>query len=116
MHGHLVGDDVLVRNARILMSNTRTIDTVGRWGGEECLIVISDSNLGEAAQLAQKIHREFEARDFPFARKKTASFGVTSVMQDDDVVKMVSRAGERLRVKPLSLDRFSRNARQAASK
>jgi diguanylate cyclase (GGDEF)-like protein len=92
VHGHLVGDEVLVSTAKILTTNTRTCDTVGRWGGEEFLIVVPNANLSNAARLAEKLRGEIEAHDFPTAGKITASFGVTSCMPNDDVEKMVNRA------------------------
>lgn len=97
-HGHLVGDEVLVATAGILAANTRKIDTAGRWGGEEFLIVVPNAAAGEAEQLAEKLRREIEACDFPTVGKKTASFGVTSFMPGDDVVRMISRADAALYV------------------
>lgn len=92
VHGHLVGDEVLVSTAKILTARTRSIDTVGRWGGEEFLIVVPNANLSDAARLAEKLRSEIELYDFPTVGKITASFGVTSFMPEDDVVKMISRA------------------------
>lgn len=92
IHGHLVGDEVLVSTAKILTANTRTNDTVGRWGGEEFLIVVPNASLSDAARLAEKLRSEIEAYDFPAVRKMTASFGVTSFVPEDDVEKMINRA------------------------
>jgi diguanylate cyclase (GGDEF)-like protein len=92
IHGHLVGDAVLISAAKILTANTRANDTVGRWGGEEFLIVVPNADLGHAAQLAEKLRSEIESYDFPAVGKITASFGVTSFAQEDDVQKMVNRA------------------------
>ena len=92
MHGHLVGDEVLVNTARILTANTRSTDTVGRWGGEEFLIVVPNADLGDAARLAEKLRSGIEAHDFPTVGKLTASFGVTCFEPEDDVVTMISRA------------------------
>lgn len=92
IHGHLVGDDVLVNIARILTENTRSMGTVGRWGGEEFLIVMPDAELNDARLFAEKLRGEIENRHFPVIGKMTASFGVTAFEQDDDVVRMIKRA------------------------
>ncbi|HUH39574.1 MAG TPA: GGDEF domain-containing protein [Castellaniella sp.] len=92
VHGHLVGDEVLVGTARILKANTRATDTVGRWGGEEFLIVVPNAGLSDAARLAEKLRSSIEAHDFPTVGKMTASFGVTCFESEDDVVTMISRA------------------------
>jgi len=92
VHGHLVGDEVLVSTARILTANTRITDTVGRWGGEEFLIIVPNAGLGDAARLAEKLRSGIETHDFPTVGKLTASFGVTCFAPEDDVVTMISRA------------------------
>ncbi|NYT25485.1 GGDEF domain-containing protein [Alcaligenaceae bacterium] len=92
VHGHLVGDEVLVGTARILTADTRITDTVGRWGGEEFMIIVPNSGLGNAARLAEKLRSGIEAHDFPTVGKMTASFGVTGFAPEDDVVTMISRA------------------------
>jgi len=92
VHGHLVGDEVLVSTARILTANTRITDTVGRWGGEEFLIIVPNAGLGDAARLAEKLRSGIETHDFPTVGKLTASFGVTCFAPRDDVVTMISRA------------------------
>jgi diguanylate cyclase (GGDEF)-like protein len=98
VHGHLVGDEMLVAMANILTANTRKIDTVGRWGGEEFLIIAPNATENDAQRLAEKLRSEIEACNFPTVGKKTASFGVTSFMPGDDVVKMINRADAALYV------------------
>jgi len=92
VHGHLVGDEVLVNIGRILAACTRATDTVGRWGGEEFLIIVPNAGLNDAARLAEKLRGEIEAHEFPTVGKMSASFGVTNFVPNDDVVKMINRA------------------------
>lgn len=91
-HGHLVGDDVLVSTAKILTACTRSLDTVGRWGGEEFLVIVANVTLNDAAQLAEKLRSEIEAHNYPVVGHRTASFGVTGFAPGDDVIKMINRA------------------------
>lgn len=77
-HGHLAGDAALVAVARLLSANTRPGDTVGRWGGEEFLVICPATGLPEAQALAEilrqqvQLHQPFEA-----TTPLTLSLGVT---------------------------------------
>ena len=57
--GHAAGDLALVRAASFLQTNIRKPDLVGRWGGEEFLIVLSDTSAQDAVHLADRIRRKF---------------------------------------------------------
>ena len=94
--GHPVGDQVLRDIAGILQAHTRDTDTVGRWGGEEFMILCPESELDHARQLAEKLRAQIEMTTFPEANKKTASFGVTSYRQGDSVASLVARADANL--------------------
>jgi diguanylate cyclase (GGDEF)-like protein len=59
-HGHLVGDGVLRNVASILQSSVREVDQVGRYGGDEFLIVLHDTALPEAQEVAVRIWRRIE--------------------------------------------------------
>ena len=91
-HGHLVGDKVLVQVAQTIMANTRGADIVGRWGGEEFLIIAPNTATSSAALLAEKLRRTLECIELPFAGRITASFGVTGFLQGDDPETLVARA------------------------
>lgn len=90
--GHLVGDDVLVRIAQILTHNTRSVDTVGRWGGEEFLVIAPNTNLEEAKHLAEKLRHAIETTDIFIVGCQTASFGVATYTSSDDPHKLIARA------------------------
>ncbi len=60
-HGHQVGDAVLQEVSRRMLSAVRAYDSIGRYGGEEFLIVIPGSDLAETAALAERIRRSIEA-------------------------------------------------------
>jgi diguanylate cyclase (GGDEF)-like protein len=75
-HGHSAGDEVLAGIARILTDNMRAGDIVGRWGGEEFLLVCSVSDQDAAMAIAAKLRASIEAHDFPVVGHLTASLGV----------------------------------------
>jgi diguanylate cyclase (GGDEF)-like protein/PAS domain S-box-containing protein len=92
LHGHLSGDMVLIELARILKSNIRTTDTLGRWGGEEFMIICLQNNLNETFQLAEKLRLAIQEHTFPEVGTKTASFGVAAVEPNEDELGLIRRA------------------------
>ncbi|MBW8880383.1 MAG: GGDEF domain-containing protein, partial [Asticcacaulis sp.] len=74
--GHSAGDQVLAGIAQILTDNTRTGDIVGRWGGEEFLLICSISDQDAAMSIASKLRASIEAHEFPIVGHVTASLGV----------------------------------------
>lgn len=95
-YGHQVGDSVLQEIAKILKANVRLEDAVGRWGGEEFLILLPSSNVEEAHLLAEKLRAVIEGEDFAYAGSRTASFGVATYHLNDDETSMVARVDESL--------------------
>ena len=56
-HGHAAGDDVLVKVAATLVGAVRAEDTVGRWGGEEFIVVAGQTGPPQAEQLAERLRQ-----------------------------------------------------------
>lgn len=84
-HGHDAGDYVLQHFAHILAASVRTIDLVGRWGGEEFAILMPGTDLAEAAQVAERIRKQVERSEPRLAAgvcRYTASFGVAAFRPD----------------------------------
>lgn len=75
-YGHQVGDDVLIEFSQLLLDNTRMTDIVGRWGGEEFLIICPYTKAENAAVLAEKVRLAIAAHGFGPSGNQTASFGV----------------------------------------
>ncbi len=99
-HGHAVGDHVLVDMACLLMEGTREIDVVGRWGGEEFLVICPDTGFDGAMATAEKLRLLIEGHDFATVGRKTASFGVATFRDKDTVSAIMARAdGALYRVK-----------------
>lgn len=91
-HGHAVGDQVLRQFADILRNNTRAVDLVGRWGGEEFLVICRETQFDGALALAEKLRQDVSGFTFSTVGQRTASFGVTSAILGDTVAKMMARA------------------------
>jgi diguanylate cyclase (GGDEF)-like protein len=75
-HGHQTGDIVLQQFAKLLVENTRANDIVGRWGGEEFMIIYRSTNLEGAYHHAEKLRKVIESAEFEGNHKIRASFGV----------------------------------------
>lgn len=79
-HGHLAGDEVLKQFAHILKDEAREIDRVGRYGGEEFMLLLPGTVLDAAVTFAERVRKRVEGHTFTFAGgslKRTASFGVS---------------------------------------
>jgi len=63
-HGHLSGDRVLRELAQTLMTRTREQDVLGRYGGEEFLVILPDTDLDGARQMAEALRKVVEATPF----------------------------------------------------
>jgi len=76
-YGHDIGDDVLVSISEILRLNSRKVDVVGRWGGEEFLILLFQSGQQDSFLFAEKLRTLIMDAGHHKAGKLTASFGIT---------------------------------------
>lgn len=95
-HGHLVGDSVLVTMSRILESGIRKNDVLGRWGGEEFIIICPQTELAGAEILAEKLRLKVEGADFETVKQKTASFGVAQLKPGETMDALLSRCDRAL--------------------
>ncbi len=94
-YGHLVGDSVLIEIADILKHSIRTSDIVGRWGGEEFLIICPHSSAHEAGILAEKIRFLIANYHFTSIEKTlTASFGVAQYHNKEMSIQTLVRLAD----------------------
>jgi diguanylate cyclase (GGDEF)-like protein len=81
LHGHLVGDAVLTAVAATLQATLRPSDVLGRYGGEEFLVLLPGANAAGAAVVAERLRAQLEAVDVEAhheAIRVTASFGIAT--------------------------------------
>jgi two-component system cell cycle response regulator len=125
-HGHQAGDEVLKQLAKILKDEAREIDRVGRYGGEEFMLLLPGTVLDAAVTFAERVRKRIEGHTFTFpggTLTRTASFGVAGwphpridqcdalVRTADDALYVAKETG-RNRVVRFDSDEF--NAHQAA--
>ncbi len=79
-YGHQAGDEVLKQLAKMLKDEAREIDRVGRYGGEEFMLLLPGTVLDAAVTFAERVRKRIEAHTFTFdggTLQRTASFGVS---------------------------------------
>jgi diguanylate cyclase (GGDEF)-like protein len=97
--GHAAGDSVLRHFAAIAPRGLRGIDTFGRFGGEEFLLVLPGTDRQGALAVAERVRAVTEAADFPdlpFERRVTVSAGVATYVRGEDTGALLARADKAL--------------------
>jgi diguanylate cyclase (GGDEF)-like protein len=90
--GHQVGDEVLIGIARVLQANIRAIDLLGRWGGEEFLVVCRETAIGGALVLAEKLRSAINGHVFTQVPQRSISVGVAMFHLNEAPTETISRA------------------------
>jgi diguanylate cyclase (GGDEF)-like protein len=94
-HGHTVGDQALFQLANILQESVRNPDTVGRYGGEEFLVVLPSTRLQQAAEQAARLCKHIREADIDVGEilRLTVSIGVAEYRHGkENWQKFLSRA------------------------
>lgn len=97
-YGHDVGDCVLQHLAVILSGAVRKIDVVGRWGGEEFVVICENTDLTHAYVVAEKIRLRAQQACFEGVESITVSIGVSQYQQGDKLSALFKRADQALYV------------------
>lgn len=94
--GHHVGDIVLINLADLLKDNARRQDFVGRWGGEEFMIICPETDSKQVYDVCEKMRKVIEESQIPEIGGVTASFGASTYMENDSIETFIKRADEGL--------------------
>lgn len=98
-HGHHVGDAVLYQMSRQLQKDVRKVDHVGRYGGEELVVLLPEMDAPEALEMAERIRHSIETNSFSFEGGEpiriTVSIGVASYPAHDDSPEHLVRSADR---------------------
>jgi diguanylate cyclase (GGDEF)-like protein len=95
-HGHVVGDNVLKLFTALILDNIRVEDSFSRWGGEEFVLLLSDTALKNAKDIAENLRGVIENYDFGIDKKLTCSFGVTIGNEGDTSGSLFERVDKAL--------------------
>jgi len=98
-HGHEAGDKVLAGAAGVLADTLRMPDKVGRYGGEEFLIILPQTTLAHGRKIAERIRSAIGGARFDIGKHKlklTISIGMTQFRKGEDLEQLLSRADQAL--------------------
>ena len=114
-HGHACGDHCLRAVAQALCGQLRPGDVVGRYGGEEFLVLLPGSDAAAARVLAERLRRTIEGLSIEWEGRRirvTASFGLAGMRErDTGLASLLARADKAL----YQAKREGRNCVRAAS-
>lgn len=98
-YGHFDGDRLLIQAAQLIKSSFRASDKVFRVGGEEFVVLMSDTSLEGATKAAEKLREAFAANDFELKQEPvnmTISIGVSELGSDESWLEWLERADKLL--------------------
>ena len=101
-YGHDVGDNIIEASGKILTKITRNTDVVARYGGEEFIVLLSETGINKAVELAERIRIDFENNDFILDNGEivhiTISIGVSTLnnINDKDIEETIKRCDKAL--------------------
>jgi len=95
-HGHNIGDRYLQALAGTMTGVFRKVDIIGRWGGEEFLILLPRTSLDKAREITLRLREKINEMDCPKIGQQTASFGLATLTQGDTLGTVVGRADKAL--------------------
>ncbi len=90
--GHNAGDEALKEIVKVLSSNKRSTDYLGRWGGDEIIMLLTDTDLPGASHLAEKLRSLIDTHSFRGGMHITISLGTSQYQEGDTPVSFVERA------------------------
>lgn len=98
-YGHICGDQVLLHISNMLRTSVMKHDMVGRWGGEEILIILQECSLQRAKKIAEWIRKDIEQEKFFYEGKEirlTITLGVVEPKDGESVHDIVKKVDEYL--------------------
>jgi two-component system, cell cycle response regulator len=99
--GHDTGDDVLREFAIRIKKSIRGIDLACRYGGEEFVVVMPDTDMAVATVVAERLRRRIASEPFPIQQgahtiEVTISIGIAALGHDENAAMVIKRADQAL--------------------
>ena len=95
-YGHIEADEMLKQLAKILVKSTRKSDIVARFGGEEFVVLLTETCLEKAKEVTSRMRKEIHNDKFLSEHGLTVSGGLTEYTPKDTIKKMMNRADRAL--------------------
>jgi len=93
-HGHAVGDQVLEETARVVEARLRKSDVLGRWGGEEFMVLMPDTGPDDAVKAAEAMRERVASHRYPGVENVTISLGVAAYHPGDSRTELLRDVDE----------------------
>ena len=90
-HGHITGDAVLVNSIAVINKMIRKTDLFARWGGEEFVLLLPNTNMQEAKELIERIRLSIAGLNHKEAGHVTCSFGLVEINDNDTMGTLLNR-------------------------
>ena len=95
-YGHNAGDNILKLISKVMKNSIRKSDFIARWGGEEFVFIISNTDINLVRTIADKLRKSVEDTDFRAPNNVTASFGLALFEENDNEESLIGRADKAL--------------------
>jgi diguanylate cyclase (GGDEF)-like protein len=95
-YGHQVGDYVLKDISALVLENVRHLDVFARYGGEEFILLLPETRLEGAIDVAEKLRHVIENRDFEIIGSLTCSFGAVEYRKNEGEHAVIKRVDDML--------------------
>lgn len=95
-YGKSIGDKVLIQVSHTILKSLRSVDIVSRWSEDEFVILLPGVGLSQAIGLAERIREYIFLEEIESVGYISASFGVTEVIEGDDINEIIKKAGDAL--------------------
>jgi polar amino acid transport system substrate-binding protein len=92
--GHHLGDEVLIKISDIINKNIRNIDFIGRWGGDEFLIILPQTTLSQTKNIVCNLENLLKEIEFSDSITVTCSFGIANYEKGDTLDSLLKKADE----------------------
>lgn len=99
LYGHYTGDQVLIKLCRIFEQKTRSVDVIGRYGGEEFIILLPETSHSKALEMAERIRHSVSEHSFFHEEERiavTISIGVATLSDETDLITLINKADQAL--------------------
>lgn len=91
-HGHLIGDSVIQNTASVIKKSIRSTDIFARWGGEEFVLLLPDTGIDKALEMAERMRACIQDNKYNISENVTCSFGVVQLRKDEEDGSLMQRA------------------------
>jgi len=95
-YGHLIGDKVIVDTINIIKGSIRLTDVFARWGGDEFVLLLTNTNKQQAIELTERLRRLISKNVFEKVGKVTCSFGLGMFKENDNADTLINRCDQLL--------------------